>query len=310
LIGDEHPRGEALLSPEACWMTLDMLSGNPPPGQGFRSEWTLADHPIPWKTGTSNGFRDAWAVGVLGDHVLVVWVGHPDGHGDPTLVGREVAGPLFFALADALRAERVSFGEGLARPRSLVKVPVCALSGALTTDACPLQRRAWFWPGVSPVRACEVHRKVVVDLATGRRVCRGTRAAGRASTRVEVDEFWPSDLLRIFAQAGLPRRLPPAPDPECSLDALAATGDPPEIVSPVRGVTYVARLTGGEAFVPLMATADADVRKISWFLGGQMLGESDPREPYLWPAAAGDYVVRAVDDHGRSTSRNLAVGLE
>jgi penicillin-binding protein 1C len=183
---------------------------------------------------------------------------------------------------------------------------VCALSGGLPTDACPLTRRAWFWPGVSPVRPCEVHRKVAVDLASGRRVCSGTRGA----TRVEVDEFWPSDLLRIFAQAGLPRRLPPASEAGCSLDALAATGHPPEIVSPVRGVTYAARLSGGEAFVPLMATADADVRRISWFLGGQLLGESDPRQPYLWPATAGDYLVRAVDDHGRSSSRSLAVGLE
>jgi penicillin-binding protein 1C len=145
-----------------------------------------------------------------------------------------------------------------------------------------------------------------VDLATGRRVCRG--ASG--STRLEVDEFWPSDLLRIFAEAGLPRRVPPPFEPGCSLDSLAATGNPPEIVSPVRGVIYAARLSGGEAFVPLMATADADVRRISWFLGGQLLGESDPRKPYLWPAAAGAYVVRAVDDHGRSASRNLAVGLQ
>jgi len=306
LVDDPRPRGEELLSPEACWMTLDMLAGNPPPGQGFRAEWTLADRAIPWKTGTSNGFRDAWAAGVLGDQVLVVWVGHPDGHGDPALVGREIAGPLFFALADALKGEGLGFGQGLARPRSLVKVPVCALSGGLPTAACPLRRYAWFWPGVSPVRPCEVHRKVRVDALTGRRVC----GAHRGETRVEVDEFWPSDLLRIFALAGLPRRLPPPPEPGCSLDALAATGDPPEIVSPVRGVTYAARLTGDEAIVPLTATADADVQRISWFLGGRLLGESDPREPFLWPAAAGDYVVRAVDDHGRSASRSLTVGLE
>jgi penicillin-binding protein 1C len=187
-----------------------------------------------------------------------------------------------------------------------VQVPVCALSGALPTEACPLKRKAWFWPGVSPVRACDVHRKVAVEAGTGRRACRGTPGP----IRTEVDEFWPSDLLRIFEEAGLPRRRPPLPAPGCSLDALAATGVPPEIVSPMRAVTYAARISEGEALVPLLATADADVRKISWFLGDRLLGESDPREAFLWPAPAGDYVVRAVDDHGRAASRDLKVGLQ
>src|SRR5581483_841868 len=102
--GDARPEGEPLLSPEAAWMTLDMLSDNPPPGQGFRRDWTLANRSVAWKTGTSNGFRDAWAAGVVGDQVLVVWVGHPDGRGDPTLVGREIAGPLLFGVIEALAA--------------------------------------------------------------------------------------------------------------------------------------------------------------------------------------------------------------
>lgn len=309
LLTDPLSPGVRLLSPEAAWLTLDMLGDNPPPDQGFRREWTLADRQIAWKTGTSNGFRDAWAAGLLGHFALVVWVGHADGHGDPSLVGREMAGPLFFALAEALATDR-GLGGGLPRPRSLVKVPLCALSGGLPTDACPRTRRGWFWPGVSPVTPCEVHRKVPVDPATGLRACRGHRGP----VKVEVDEFWPSDLLRIFAEAGLPRRQPPAVEAGCPGDALAAMGQAPQILSPVKGVTYAVRLSGGEAQVPLLVAADADVRQVSWFIadraGERLLGEGAPRAPFLWAAEPGHFVVRAVDDHGRSDSRALEVELE
>ena len=295
-----------MISPEAAWLTLDMLAGNPPPDRGFRGDWTLEGAAIPWKTGTSNGFRDAWAAGLLGEQVLVVWVGHADSRGDPALIGREAAGPLFFALVEALRAERGDLGPGPARPRALVQVPLCALSGALPTSACPRKQRGWFWPGVSPIAPCEVHRRIAVALGTGKRVCRGYRGA----TRTEVHEFWASDLLHIFAQAGLPRRQPPPSDPGCTLDALAAIGSPPQIVSPVRALTYDARASGGEAVIPLVVAADADVRRVSWFLGDQLLGETDPRKPLLWGAVPGKFVVRAVDDHGRSASRELLVGME
>lgn len=306
LLDDPAPSGTELLSPEASWMTLDMLASNPPPDRSFRREWTLADRALAWKTGTSNGFRDAWAAGVLGHHVLVVWLGHADGHGDPALVGRELAGPLFFALVEAMVAEVGSLGVGLARPRALVQVPLCSVSGALPTDACPRTERGWYWPSVSPVEACSIHRRIAVDVRDGHRVCRGHVGP----TRLEVDEFWPSDLLRIFAEAGLPRRQPPSPEARCAVEALAVMGTPPQIISPVRAVTYAVRLSGGEAVIPLVAAADADVRQLSWFLGDRLLGQGDARQPLLWSAAPGRYVVRAVDDHGRSSSRDLVVDLE
>ena len=65
--------------------------------------------PIYWKTGTSNGFRDAWTVGVFGPYVMAVWLGHFDGHANPSLVGAEAAVPLFFDLVQNISArERLS----------------------------------------------------------------------------------------------------------------------------------------------------------------------------------------------------------
>jgi penicillin-binding protein 1C len=91
-----------LLSPEASYLVLDMLRTNPRPGDDGRIA-SARRSGVAWKTGTSFGFRDAWAVGVGGRFALGVWVGNFDGTPNPAFIGREAAGPLFFRIVDALR---------------------------------------------------------------------------------------------------------------------------------------------------------------------------------------------------------------
>jgi len=94
-------RGVPLLSPEASFIVLDMLSRNPRPDDDgstpSRNHW-----PVAWKTGTSWGFRDAWAAGVVGRYVLVIWIGDFDGASNASFVGVDAAAPLFFRITDAL----------------------------------------------------------------------------------------------------------------------------------------------------------------------------------------------------------------
>lgn len=83
----------AVLSPEAAWHVADILAGVPPPAG---RPWTR----LPYKTGTSYGHRDAWAVGFDGAHVVAVWMGRPDGTPVPGAFGAEAAAPVLF---DAFR---------------------------------------------------------------------------------------------------------------------------------------------------------------------------------------------------------------
>ncbi|MCC6007503.1 MAG: penicillin-binding protein 1C [Rhodobacteraceae bacterium] len=82
-------RPRRLLSPEAAWMVGDILVGTPPPAQA-------APRRIAFKTGTSYGHRDAWAVGYDGRHVVGVWIGRPDGTPVPGALGLDAAAPLLF----------------------------------------------------------------------------------------------------------------------------------------------------------------------------------------------------------------------
>ena len=89
-----------LLSPVAAWYVTDILKDAPPPANARSGR-------IAYKTGTSYGFRDAWAVGYDGRHVIVAWVGRADGSATPGLSGRTAAAPLLFD-AFARLAERVT----------------------------------------------------------------------------------------------------------------------------------------------------------------------------------------------------------
>src|SRR5262249_34433546 len=76
----------------------------------------------------------------------------------------------------------------------------------------PQTMETWYIPGKSPIRVSQLHQAVALDIETGRPTCAPYIPR---STRIEIFEFWPSDMLKLFRQAGIPRRVPPAL-PACS----------------------------------------------------------------------------------------------
>jgi penicillin-binding protein 1C len=294
--------GVRLLSAEASFITLDMLRHNPRPGDTglaqVRTEW-----PVAWKTGTSWGFRDAWTAGVAGPYVLVVWIGNFSGEGNPAFVGVDAAAPLFFRMVNALNLARPSEDASLpVPPGGVTQVAVCVGSGDLPNADCPHTADTWYIPGKSPIRVSQLHRAVAVDPATGVPVC----APYAPNTRFEVFEFWSSDMLTLFREAGMPRRVPP-PLPACALDDRM---EPPRIASPMRNVSYTLRSSTADA-IPLEASVAADVQRLFWFDGNALIGSRTPADgPLSWrPVSAGTRIVRVVDDHGRSADRDVTVTL-
>jgi len=300
----ETPRATParVLSEEASFMVLDMLRQNPRPDDSAIAQ--PARLPVYWKTGTSWGFRDAWTAGIVGPYVIVVWVGNFDGSSNPAFIGVETAAPLFFRIADALRARDPRLAEPPhAPPKNLKRVQVCLASGDLPNAWCPQRGNTWFIPGKSPIRVSNVHRPIVLDNASNTPACPPFAAGG---THTEIFEYWPSDLARVFRQAGIPRRTPPAlPDCDSGVD----DGQAPQITSPLRGETYTRRVSrGGEERIALNATVDANVHSVYWFVGDDFVGAANAGDPLLWqPQLAGNFTVRAIDDHGRADARALKI---
>lgn len=283
-----------LLSPESSFLTLEMLRSNPRPS--FDLGQAILAKQIPWKTGTSFGFRDAWAVGVVGPYVLGVWIGNFDGKGNPSFVGREAAGPLFFSIADALATDDPLIESPPPSQLNIKKISVCALSGQLPNPSCPHKKETLFIPGVSPIKTCTIHREILIDKGSGLRRCSNIGEGVR-----KVFEFWPTDLLNLFTEAGLKRNLAPEFEQGCGG---MPTISPILIISPEATVEYALEEDQEIAF---QATTDAQSRQLFWFLDNSLVGTSKSTDTFFWRSKPGDYKVRVVDEFGDSNETRLKV---
>ncbi|NOS89204.1 MAG: penicillin-binding protein 1C [Methylococcaceae bacterium] len=295
---DNVPQAKtALLSEAAAFITLDMLSQHARP-----DSLRPALPPVAWKTGTSWGYKDAWAVGVAGHYVLVVWVGNFDNAGNAAFVGIRSAAPLFFSLLDSLRAQSLLPGLELAfvRPATVTALDVCAASGDLPNPECPALAKTWFIPGKSPIKISTLHRAVYVDDRTGRVVCKAAPHSHK-----EVYEFWPSDLYPLFKAAGMPRRTPP-PLPTCynaSSQSAAVT-----ISAPSALATYSLRISKPSS-IALRAETIGET-ELFWFANKSYLGKRLASETLWWqPKRAGQYQIRAVDALGHADVREISVEI-
>jgi penicillin-binding protein 1C len=291
-----HADAPRLLSEEAAFVTLQMLRTNQRPDTG-----EPAMPPVAWKTGTSWGFRDAWTAGVFGRYVLLVWVGNFDGAGNPAFVGIKTAAPLFFRIVDSLRGQKLDVAEPEPPlPAGVTRIEVCTASGELPNDLCKDRSQTWFIPGKSPIRISQLHRAVTVDAASGLPTC--ARGPG---TRSEVYEFWPTDMQRLFREAGMPRRQPPVL-PDCGGGG-EMREDGPIISSPNNATTYTVRLSKP---VPLALRANSLAAQdtLFWFANGGLVGKGKPTEGVAWtPAAPGHFQLRVVDQAGRADTREVDV---
>ena len=293
--------GQSLLTPEAAFVTLAML-------EEAQSEWLVSRRgeriPLRLKTGTSNGFRDAWTCGFVGPYVLVVWIGNFDNSSNPLFVGGRVARPLFEELARAL-AWREALHDSLHEPwdgLNVEKIPVCRATGDLDTSLCPDRTETWFIPGVSPFRSSGVYRRIEINHETGLRAC----LPEQGKTEQVVWEFWPSDLASMFQQAGLPKAPPPPFEQMCR--EREEEGERPRIMSPKAGLTYYASLSQAErAKIVLSAHGGAGVKSFTWFVDGQYVGESLPGAHLTQTLAPGLHHLFVRDDKDRVSVQNVRV---
>jgi penicillin-binding protein 1C len=277
--GSAANNSQPSLSRAACALTLDALRGTEPG----------APSGLAWKTGTSHGFRDTWACGVMGEWVLCVWVGNFDGKPMPGLFARDTAAPLLFQTVTRLGLH----AKKPVRPAEIANVELCGDSGALAGRHCPHRTRGSFIAGVSPIDVCSVHREILLD-ENGLRV---PVTQARPGLRRTVAEFWPAQRLEQFRRAGLPRTALP---PLAITNADRESGPAPHIVSPQAALTYALRVGDVvKSLIPLEADAAADAREIHWFAGAHYLGVSAPSHPLMWKAAPGRWQIQAVDDSGR-----------
>lgn len=151
---------KTLVDPGAAYQTLKaMLEVQRPDEEG---EWKAfsSSSKIAWKTGTSFGFRDAWAVGVTPEYTVGVWVGNADGEGRPGIVGVKAAAPVLFDIFDLLGLNNEWFDA----PYDLQsELELCSESGYRANDLCTTKKKVFQPRGVENVGICPFHTKIYTD---------------------------------------------------------------------------------------------------------------------------------------------------
>jgi penicillin-binding protein 1C len=121
------------LSASAIWLTYEALQRVNRPESETGWQYFSSSRNLAWKTGTSFGFRDAWAVGTTPEYVVGVWAGNADGEGRPGLTGTTAAAPLLFDVVNIMgSANWFEQPDG-----ELTMVSVCSLSGYRAGPDCP-----------------------------------------------------------------------------------------------------------------------------------------------------------------------------
>ena len=147
----------------ALWYTFEALKEVNRPDE---IDWKLirSVRKAAWKTGTSYGYRDAWAVGVTPDYAVGVWCGNADGHGVPAMTGAKTAGPVLFDLLNLLPPSADWFEEPI---DGGVFLDVCKASGMLRSQDCPEYETIQLPAQAAESAVCPYHKDGTFRLPPG-----------------------------------------------------------------------------------------------------------------------------------------------
>ena len=164
----------------AAWLTLSALTEvNRPEEIDWKSIPSMQT--IAWKTGTSYGFRDAWAVGVTPRYAVGVWVGNATGEGKPGLVGAQTAGPVLFDIFSYLPSS-----PWFERPTGVfVDAEICRQSGHLKGRFCEETDTVLILPAGLRTEACPYHHLVTLSADESHRIYENC-----ANTEPTIQKSW------------------------------------------------------------------------------------------------------------------------
>lgn len=285
----------------AVWLTFDALTNlNRPEEIDWRSIPSMQK--IAWKTGTSFGFRDGWAVGINPKYVVGVWVGNSDGEGRPGLVGARTAGLVMFDIFNVLPSSRwFTVPEG-----DLVKAEICTESGCLAGMNCPVASvdTAYITKKGLEGDVCSYHMPVNVSEDYHYRVfenCAGKRGIIQTSWFV-LPASW-----EMFYREHHPayKTLPPF-SPECVAEN---QGKLMEFVYPQSGavVSMPKQLDGTPGKIVFELAHRNPKSRIFWHLDETYAGETQHFHKMELSPIKGQHRLTVVDEAGNTTSIQFTV---
>ncbi len=258
------------------------------------SSWNLMNStsPIAWKTGTSYGFRDAWAIGITPEYLVAVWVGNADGEGRTGLTGLSAAAPLMFDLFDLLPGT-TWFSKPL---DEFEKALVCTKSGYLAGPHCVETDTVEIYARGVNTPVCPYHAPVHLTLDGKFRI---NSSCARLDEMFTESWFILPPLMEWYYKRKDPsyRVLPPIKE-GCNGDLHAEM----EIVYPRTGSTLVipVELDGTKGRLVMEVAHRQNDAEIFWHMDDQYLGSTKQYHRLTVNLEPGNHRITVVDQKGNS----------
>ena len=284
--------------PGAVWQTFDALKEvNRPEEIDWKSIPSMQT--IAWKTGTSYGFRDAWAVGVTPRYAVGVWVGNATGEGKPGLVGAQTAGPVLFDIFNLLPAS-----SWFTRPTGIfVEAEVCRKSGHLKGRFCDETDTLLVLPAGLRTEACPYHHLVTLSADESQRIyenCANTEPTLRKSwfTLPPVWEWYYKQHHPEY------KPLPPF-KAGCGED----TFQPMQFIYPPMNarIKLPKQLDGSKGFLTVELAHNNPNATVFWHLDETYQAQTQDFHKISLQPAAGKHSLTAVDGEGNTISTTFFV---
>ena len=284
--------------PGAVWQTFDALKEvNRPEEIDWKSIPSMQT--IAWKTGTSYGFRDAWAVGVTPRYAVGVWVGNATGEGKPGLVGAQTAGPVLFDIFNLLPSS-----SWFTRPAGIfVEAEVCRKSGHLKGRFCGETDTLLVLPAGLRTEACPYHHLVTLSANESQRIyenCANTEPTLRKSwfTLPPVWEWYYKQHHPEY------KPLPPF-KAGCGED----TFQPMQFIYPPMNarIKLPKQLDGSKGFLTVELAHNNPNATVFWHLDETYQAQTQDFHKISLQPAAGKHSLTAVDGEGNTISTTFFV---
>jgi penicillin-binding protein 1C len=278
----------------AAYATVQALSQLERPDSEGRWEHFRSDRPLAWKTGTSIGFRDAWAIGVAPGYTIGVWVGNADGEGRPGLVGVQAAAPVLFEVLRLLPPGPAEWFE--APYDELRQRAICQLSGSAALPGCPAVMQ-WVPQTADRAPACPFHQPILVDARGQYRVDRSC-----AADRGIRDTTWfvlPSLQAHYYRTAHPAYRPLPEWAPGC--EPRESSGTAMQLIYP-RGnerILLTEDATGAAGAVVFRLAHQYPETTVYWHLDGAYLGATQTYHEMALSPPSGKHQLDLTDEAGR-----------
>ncbi|HHH1681508.1 TPA: peptidoglycan glycosyltransferase PbpC [Yersinia enterocolitica] len=300
-----------LFSPGAAWITRRIMAGEARP---LPDDILPARVPLAWKTGTSYGYRDAWAIGINARYTIGVWVGRPDGTPVAGQFGYATAIPILNQVNNLLMTSLQQSGRPLPldpRPSSVSRTEICWPGGqplAAGDSNCRQRRQSWILDGTLPptLAAPSQENMQGSQLSVwlnpqGQRVaadCPGAKPAQLTLWPLPLEPWLPLVERRSHRLPAVSRECPPQGDIEAA----------PLLVLGLRDGAVVKRLPGQNR-LDLRLEAQGGRGQRWWFLNGEQVAVTENNQSWIQTLTApGRYQLNVLDESGQVS--NLVFRLD